>query len=134
MIQNHLLRVGGRLSHSLLEEDAKHPFILPADCHFTTLLIEDAHQRTLHGGVQLTLATLRRQYWIVKGGSAVKKVIRACTTCSRYAARVPSQLMGELPKSRVRHSSPFECSGVDYAGPIHLRLTKTRGKDTELVC
>ena len=130
MIQNHLLRVGCRLSHSLLEEDAKHPFILPADCHFTTLLIEDAHQRTLHGGVQLTLATLRRQYWKVKGRSAVKRVIRACTTCSRYAARVPSQLMGELPKSRVRYSSPFECAGVDYAGPIHLRLTKTRGKGT----
>ena len=39
MIQNHLLRVGGRLSHSLLEEDAKHPLILPADCPLTTLLI-----------------------------------------------------------------------------------------------
>ena len=50
--------------------------------------------------------------------------------CSRYAARVPSQLMGELPKARVRHSSPFERSGVDYAGPIHLRLTKIRGKGT----
>ena len=24
LIQNHLLRVGGRLAHSLLEEDAKH--------------------------------------------------------------------------------------------------------------
>ena len=30
MIQNHLLRLGGRLAHSLLEEDAKHPLILPA--------------------------------------------------------------------------------------------------------
>ena len=53
MIQNHLLRVGGRLSHSLLEEDAKHPLILPTDCHLTTLLIRDAHHRSLHGGVQL---------------------------------------------------------------------------------
>ena len=130
MIQNHLLRVGGRLSHSLLEEDAKHPLILPADCHFTTLIIRDAHQRTHHGGIQLTLATLRRQYWIVKGRSAVKKVIRACLACSRHAARVPTQLMGELPKARVRHSFPFERAGVDYAGPINVRLTKTRGKGT----
>ena len=38
--------------------------------------------------------------------------------------------MGELPKARVRQSSPFERSGVDYAGPIHLRLTKTRGMGT----
>ena len=129
MIQNHFLRVGSRLSHPLLEEDAKHPLILPADCHFTTLLIRDAHYRTLHSGVQLTLATLRRQYWIVKDRSEVKRIIRECTTCSRHAARVPTQLMGDLPKARVRPSSPFERSGVDYAGPIHLRLTKTRGKD-----
>ena len=128
MIQNHLLRVGGRLSHSLLEEDVKHPLILPADCHLTTLLIRDAHHRSLHGGVQLTLATLRRQYWIVKGRSAVKKVIRACLTCLRHAARVPTQLMGELPKARVRHSLPFERAGVDYVGPINVRLSKTRGK------
>ena len=61
MIQNHLLRVGGCLAHSLLEEDAKYPLILPANCHLTSLIIQGAHQRTLHGGVQSTLATLRRQ-------------------------------------------------------------------------
>ena len=65
MTQIHLLRVGSRLPHSLLEENAKHPLILPADYHFITLLIRDAHHRTLHGGTQLTLATLRRQYLIV---------------------------------------------------------------------
>ena len=27
-------------------------------------------------------------------------------------------------------SSPFERSGVDYAGPINIRLSKTRGKGT----
>ena len=68
MLQNHLLRVVDCLAHSLLEEDAN-PLILPANCHLTSLIIQDAHQRTLHGGVQLTLATLRRQYWIVKGRS-----------------------------------------------------------------
>ena len=38
--------------------------------------------------------------------------------------------MGELPQARVRPSSPFERSGVDYAGPINVRLTKTKGKGT----
>ena len=35
-----------------------------------------------------------------------------------------------MPKARVRPSLPFERSGVDYAGPINVRLTKTRGKGT----
>ena len=38
--------------------------------------------------------------------------------------------MGELPKARMCPSLPFERAGVDYAGPINVRLTKTRGKDT----
>ena len=38
--------------------------------------------------------------------------------------------MGELPQARVRPSSPFERSGVDYAGPINVRLTKTRCNGT----
>ena len=38
--------------------------------------------------------------------------------------------MGELPTARVCPSSPFERSGIDYAGPINVRLTKTRRKGT----
>ena len=36
----------------------------------------------------------------------------------------------ELSKTSVCPSSTFERSGVDYAGPINIRLTKTRRKDT----
>ena len=38
--------------------------------------------------------------------------------------------MGDLPGARARPASPFEKSGVDYAGPLSVRLTKTRGKGT----
>ena len=35
--------------------------------------------------------------------------------------------MGDLHKARVRPQRPFLHSGVDYAGPIHLRLSHGRG-------
>lgn len=35
--------------------------------------------------------------------------------------------MGELPSVRVIPSRPFLHSGVDYAGPINLRVSKGRG-------
>ena len=38
--------------------------------------------------------------------------------------------MGDLPLARVRPSPPFQRTGVDYAGPISVRLTKSRGKGT----
>ena len=129
-VTGHLIRVGGRLKHVLSNEDAKHPVILPHASAITTLLIRRAHLITLHGGTQLTLATLRQQVWILRGRTEVRKHIRSCVPCTRYAARAPTQLMGDLPPARVRPSPPFQRSGVDYAGPISVRLTKSRGKGT----
>lgn len=45
-----LLRVGGRLHYAQIDLEAKHPFILPMRSPLTTLVIEDAHRRSLHGG------------------------------------------------------------------------------------
>ncbi|XP_046391496.1 uncharacterized protein LOC124159621 [Ischnura elegans] len=74
-VKERLLRVGGRIKHSLLSDDEKHPLILPSKHPFTELIIEDCHKATLHGGVQLTLTTLRTQYWIVKGRQIVETII-----------------------------------------------------------
>ena len=38
-----------------------------------------------------------------------------------------SQQMGNLPPSRVRPSDPFSHIGVDFAGPIKIRLFPGRG-------
>lgn len=122
-----ILRVGGRIRHSLLSFDEKHPAILPSSSHFTKLVVEACHQRTLHGGVQLTLGAIRQQFWIPRGRALVKAVIHRCVTCVRWRAAAPQQLMSDLPRPRVTPSRPFLHTGVDYAGPIMLRTTKGRG-------
>lgn len=55
--QDQLLRVGGRIQATNLSLNQKHPFILPSSRHLTWLIIDEAHQRTLHSGVQGTLQT-----------------------------------------------------------------------------
>ncbi|XP_029664371.1 uncharacterized protein LOC115236213 [Formica exsecta] len=62
-----ILRVGGRIKRALLSYDARHPIILPRESNFTRLIIEACHRRTLHGGVQLTLGSIRQEYWISRG-------------------------------------------------------------------
>ncbi|XP_076301661.1 uncharacterized protein LOC143219643 [Lasioglossum baleicum] len=57
-----LLRVGGRLKHSLLDYDEKHPIIMPEKSKVTSLIIFYFHERLLHGGTQLTLSNLRRPF------------------------------------------------------------------------
>ena len=58
----------------------------------------------------------------------------------RLKAQATQQLMGELPSTRTQTSRPFLTTGVDYAGPISLRLgtprskTITKGYITIYVC
>ncbi|XP_050452147.1 uncharacterized protein LOC126851851 [Cataglyphis hispanica] len=122
-----ILRVGGRIKHALLSYDERHPMILPRSSHFTQLIIEEYHRRTMHGGVQLTLGSIRQSYWIPRGRQLVKATIQRCVTCVRWRAATQQQLMGDLPRLRVTPARPFLRTGVDYAGPIQLRTTKGRG-------
>ncbi|XP_029665914.1 uncharacterized protein LOC115237167 [Formica exsecta] len=123
-----ILRVGGRIKHSLLSFDAKHPIILPGRSTFTRLVIEACHRRTLHGGVQLTLGSIRQDYWIPRGRALVKGCIHRCLTCLRWRAATLQPLMGDLPRPRVTPARPFLHTGVDYAGPMWLRTSKGRGQ------
>ena len=125
--QNNTLRVGGRLEQSSLPFHEKHPIILPNNHHLTTLIIQDAHLSTLHGGNQTTLAYIRRKYWIIKAKDAVRNYIHKCITCFKNKNHQASQLMGQLPKTRITPSKPFTNTGIDYAGPIQIRVSKGRG-------
>lgn len=124
---NNLLRVGGRLQESALTNDEKHPMILPYKSRTTNMIIENAHKNTLHGSVKQTLSFIRQKYWIMNGSKAVTKYIQRCIVCFRCNARVSQQLMGNLPAPRVNVSSPFLHTGVDYAGPFDIRMSKGRG-------
>ena len=42
----------------------RYPIYLPDDSVFTEKLVRHAHQRTLHGGLVLTMAEVREKYWI----------------------------------------------------------------------
>jgi hypothetical protein len=127
--QNNILRVGGRLCHSALDEERKHPVIL-SKCHLTYLIIDDAHRRTLHGRYQLTLNYLRSKYWILKVKGLLKTYIIKCLKCARHNATTKAQLMGDLPKQRVTPAKPFLNSGVDFAGPYQILMSKGRGSKT----
>lgn len=122
-----IMRVGGRLEHAELSYDEKHPILLPYKHPFTTLVIIAAHTKTLHGGNKLTLAVIRQRYWILNGNRAVKYHLNRCVKCIRFKSQNCQQLMGNLPSPRVTPARPFSHTGVDYAGPIDIRISKGRG-------
>lgn len=121
-----LLRIGDRLQQSLMPASAKHPLILPKLSPLTSLIIRDAHARTMHGGTQVTITFIRNNYWIIGGRIPVRSFILKCVPCTRYRKQKAQQLMGQLPAERITPSRPFLHTGVDYAGPFSIKSWKGR--------
>jgi hypothetical protein len=126
ILQNGVLKVGGRLHHAKISDDSKHQIILPSSHHFTKLLIQNTHEKTLHGGPQLVINTIRQRYWPIRARSAVKFIIRRCVTCFRRNPTTSSQIMGVLPPDRVQPSRPFSIVGLDYCGPFMIQAKLKR--------
>ncbi|XP_075157800.1 uncharacterized protein LOC142231065 [Haematobia irritans] len=116
-----IIRVGGRLQQGSLPYDMKHPMLLSKSNPLSRLIIEDAHEKTLHGGLALTMSYVCRRFWILSGNQLAKTVIHNCMSCLRYSAKFCRQVMGNLPAVRLNVTRPFKHSGVDYAGPITIK-------------
>ncbi|XP_011687752.1 PREDICTED: uncharacterized protein LOC105449960 [Wasmannia auropunctata] len=126
-----LLRVGGRLRHARLPGATKNPIVVRSH-PLLSLIIEHHHMRTLHAGPQLTLASLRSEFWLLRSRATVRSVLYKCIKCTRERAEVPVELMGDLPDVRVnRTSRAFVHTGVDYAGPIVVRTAPGRGHKSQ---
>ncbi|XP_064647086.1 uncharacterized protein LOC135499946 [Lineus longissimus] len=119
-LEDSLVRVGGRLSNSAMPRKAKHPVILPKNCHVSQLILQDIHRNLLHSGRNHMIAKLRQRFWITNANSAARKVISDCVTCRRHRSKVIEQKMADLPEP------PFSRTGVDYFGPIEVK----RGRST----
>lgn len=121
-----LIRVGGRLQNSMFSYDVKHPILLAKHNPISTLIIQDSHERTLHGGITLTMSYVNRKYWIISGNQLAKRIIHNCVLCFKYSAKTAGQVMGNLPSVRLNPVRPFKHSGVDYAGPISIKNSNLR--------
>lgn len=126
-----ILRMNGRVK-SLEHTQQNHSIILPANSKLTTLIIRDTHQhQALHGGVQLTLRTLRDRFWIIHARNNVNKLIGHCLVCYRTKKRLLQQQMSDLPSFRTQQARPFTFVGCDYAGPYQIKTNHLRNAPCE---
>ncbi|KAK0134388.1 hypothetical protein N1851_030045 [Merluccius polli] len=127
VLDEGILRVGGRLHKSAMPEETKHPCILPKDSHMSILLSRHIHERCGHSGRNHMLSELRKRYWIEKSNSVARKVLSRCVVCRRMRGKAGEQKMADLPLERIQPDlPPFTNVGLDYFGPIEVR----RGRST----
>ena len=133
MDDKQLIRCGGRIHSAPATEQTKFPFLLPPHSLLTKLIVMDTHDKLHHGGVSITVTTLREAYWIPSIRQCVRKLLRRCVICN--------QLMGKpyrapdtppLPKVRVTQSPLFSVSGVDFTGAVYVK--DVQGEKKVYIC
>ncbi|XP_057694376.1 uncharacterized protein LOC130917223 [Corythoichthys intestinalis] len=123
-----LLRIGGRLSSAELNEDEKHPLIIPSSSHVATLLVRHFHEQSAHQGRHITEGAVRSAgFWIVGGKRLVSSLIHNCVTCRKLRGKMQFQKMADLPADRVTPEPPFTTVGLDVFGPWTIVTRRTRG-------
>lgn len=125
ILDNGILRVGGRLKHSSLSQDLKHPVILPKGNHITKLILSHYHTKVRHQGRSQTQMELRMNgFWIIGGSKSVAKFIHKCVQCRKLRRPAEEQRMADLPRERVEVSAPFTYCGMDCFGPFIVKRAR----------
>jgi hypothetical protein len=119
------IRVGGRLQRADIPESAKFQILLPADHVVAHLLASDVHFRMSHCGEEQFISELRQKYWPLKVRKLVKNIIKGCLFCYRRRIKPAHPRMADLPTCRLlAHLGPFTCTGVDYFGPLKVKVRR----------
>ena len=117
-----ILRVGGRLGRSQLPAASRHPIDV------TRLIVISEHRQVCHSGTEHTLNELRRRYWIPKARSIVRSLLHPCPVCRRRRAQPQVPLMADLPEARFDSRHAFSSVGLDFCGPVHVRVRRRTEK------
>ena len=71
------------------------------------------------------MAEIRKEWWIPKLRSKVKKMVNTCNVCKVFSTKpYGATATADMPQFRMEASRPFETTGVDFAGPIAFKITK----------
>ncbi|XP_033095627.1 uncharacterized protein LOC117100162 [Anneissia japonica] len=124
-----IMKVGGRLKCSNLENEAMHQIILPKTHHVTVLILRHYHYITGHSGVESTMAEVRQRFWPINGRVSLKSIVRKCVECRRVSGSTLQQKMSDLPADRVQATlPPFTNVGIDCFGPFYIKQGRARMK------
>ncbi len=113
-----------------LPPQAKRPIILPRDHRITKLIVFDFHRMLHHSNHQTTLNKLNEQFCIPSLRRTLKSVIQnMCQRCMNDRANPKIPEMADLPPARVAtFNKPFSYVGIDYFGPISVKVNRTKRK------
>ena len=83
---------------------------------------EEDHSRS----VDITVAKVRRRFWVPKLKTMVKNIRNQCMRCRLRDRELETQEMGTLPEDRFIPAPPFYNTSLDFFGPFWIKDTVKR--------
>ncbi len=121
-----LLHISGRVRDPSNPKQPKNLIPLSLNSPITRLMLSALHRTYQHAGIATLMSIVGETYLIPGLRNKLKKLSRQCPICQRAYARPAHQQMGLLPESRTVPSSPFDSTGIDFAGPFTVWQGHTR--------
>ena len=82
ILVDNFVCVGGRLKNVSVEVSvAKNPIIIPKHHHVVKLIVRHCHGISGHSGQEYVLSLVRQKFWLIKGRTTVRKVLKNCFKC-----------------------------------------------------
>ena len=102
---------GGRLKNVPVEVSvAKKPTILPKHHHVVELIVKHCHGMSGHSRQEYVLSSVRQKFYLIKGRTTVRKLLKNSFKCKRLWKPSSEQKMADLPEDRITpRNPPFSC-------------------------
>ena len=124
-VKNGLIRVVECIGSGYILYSSKHQVVISNIHPIASLLVFHVHVINFNSGRDLTLNLLRESYRIINAKSLICKVLKSCLYCKRLRSQPKPPIISNLPPERLSaFLPPFYITGVDYFGPLTIKLNK----------
>ena len=121
--RHFVARTRGRLTEETMTQTTGYDslVVLPEKSRLALLLTLHAH-RDDHRNTGITQRVRRLGYWVIRGNSLAKTVVKNCIVCRKYKPVTLEQKMADLPKVLMDVPvRPFSHVCLDYTGAITVK-------------
>ena len=116
-----VMRVGGRIERASIDEDIKHPILLPKQHLLTKHIVWEAHEKNQHAGIDWVHFHLRQKFWIMSSRQIIRSILRKCQICLRKIPLLSTNRITPLPSSKTNPNEAFVFVGLDYMTEVLLQ-------------
>ncbi|XP_038116954.1 uncharacterized protein LOC119769127 [Culex quinquefasciatus] len=134
MDETGVIRSDSRISEATFaSHDTRFPIILPKGHQVTNVLLFWYHRKFLHSNGETVVNEVRQRFFVSMLRTEVRKIPKKCPLCKLKRAMEGKTLatprMAPLPAARLQaFERPFSCTGIDYFGPIAVRVNRSTPK------